>query len=152
MAVHIALYEIDAPFDVKPISFSRQENRSQEYLKINSEGKVPTLLVDGKPLTEVLAILFFLAQSFPEARLISDRTGEQAQTLSWMSFIASTLHAARRRGIEYATEVYKIADRRLADCAWVTGLILRSRHSSLSAVLALQLVLATSTKRVSEVI
>jgi glutathione S-transferase len=121
MAVHIALYEIGTPFDAKPISISTQENRSQEYLKINSEGKVPTLLIDGRPLTEVLAILFFLAQNFPEARLISDRTEEQAQALSWMSFIASTLHPARRRGIEYATEVYKIADRRLADCAWVTG-------------------------------
>jgi len=36
-----------------------------------------------------------------------------AQALSWMSFIASTLHPARQRGLDYATEVYGIADRRL---------------------------------------
>jgi glutathione S-transferase len=121
MAVHIALYEIGAPFEAKPISFLRQENRSREYLAINPEGKVPTLLIDGRPLTEVLAILFFLAQAFPHTRLISDRLEEQAQALSWMSFAASMLHPARRRGIEYATEVYKIADRRLAKGGWAAG-------------------------------
>jgi glutathione S-transferase len=36
-----------------------------------------------------------------------------AQAISWMSFIASTLHPARRRGLDYVNEVYGIADRRL---------------------------------------
>jgi glutathione S-transferase len=37
----------------------------------------------------------------------------EAQAISWMSFIAATLHPARRRGLDYAREVYGIADRRL---------------------------------------
>jgi glutathione S-transferase len=38
-----------------------------------------------------------------------------AQALSWMSFAASRLHPARRRGLEYAKQVYAIADRRLGN-------------------------------------
>jgi glutathione S-transferase len=44
----------------------------------------------------------------------------EAQTPSWMSFIASTLHPARRRGLDYASEVYTIADRRLGN-GWALG-------------------------------
>ena len=44
----------------------------------------------------------------------------EAQALSWMSFIASTLHPARRRGLDYAREVYAIADRRLGS-GWAIG-------------------------------
>jgi glutathione S-transferase len=38
-----------------------------------------------------------------------------------MSFIAATLHPARRRGIEYASKVYGLADRRLGDREWALG-------------------------------
>lgn len=40
--------------------------------------------------------------------------------MSWMSFIASTLHPARRRGLDHARLVYGIADRRLGD-GWALG-------------------------------
>ena len=58
MAVHIALHEVGAAFDAHPLSFHGRENRAPAYLALNPEGKVPTLLVDGRPLTEVAAILF----------------------------------------------------------------------------------------------
>jgi glutathione S-transferase len=114
MAVHIALHEIGVPFEGKPMSFKGNDLRSPDYLKLNPEGKVPTLIVDGRPLTEVAAILFYLARRFPDAGLLprDDIEGE-AQALSWMSFIASTLHPARRLGLDYARQVYGIADRRL---------------------------------------
>jgi glutathione S-transferase len=114
MAVHIALHEIGVPFEAKPMSFKRGDLQAPDYLKLNPEGKVPTLLVDGKPLTEVAAILFYLASRFPGAKLLPrDDPEAEAQAISWMSFIAATLHPARRRGLDYAREVYGIADRRL---------------------------------------
>jgi glutathione S-transferase len=113
-AVHIALHEIGVPFEGKPMSFKGNDLRSPAYLKLNPEGKVPTLIVDGRPLTEVAAILYFLAKRFPDAELLPrDDTEADAQALSWMSFAASTLHPARRHGLDYAKEVYGIADRRL---------------------------------------
>src|SRR5947199_5888017 len=113
-AVHIALHEIGVPFESKPMSFKNNDLRAPDYLRLNPEGKVPTLVVDGRPLTEVAAILYYLAKRFPEAELLPEGDIEaDAQAISWMSFIASTLHPARRQGLAYAEEVYGIADRRL---------------------------------------
>ncbi|SHK31845.1 glutathione S-transferase [Bradyrhizobium lablabi] len=114
MAVHIALHEIGVPFEAKRMSFKGNDMSSPDYLALNPEGKVPTLLVDGRPLTEVAAILYYLAKRFPESALLPrDDIEADAQALSWMSFAASTLHPARRRGLDHAREVWGIADRRL---------------------------------------
>jgi glutathione S-transferase len=121
MAAHIALHEIGVAFEAKPMSFKNNDMRSPEFLALNPEGKVPTLVVDGRPLTEVAAILYYLAKRFPEAGLLPrDDLEADAQALSWMSFIASTLHPARARGLEYAKEIYGVADRRLGN-GWALG-------------------------------
>jgi glutathione S-transferase len=122
MAPHIALHEIGVPFERRPVSLGKKEQRTAAYLAINPEGKVPTLLIDGRALTEVAAILFYLARRHPEAGLlpVGDLEAE-AQVVSWMSFIAATLHPARARGLEYAREVYGQAERRLGDKEWAIG-------------------------------
>ena len=121
MAVHIALHEIGVAFEGKPMSFRQNDMQGADFLALNPEGKVPTLLIDGRPLTEVAAILFYLAKRFPDAGLLPSGDIEaEAQALSWMSFIASALHPARKRGLDYAIEVYGIADRRLGD-GWAIG-------------------------------
>ena len=115
-AVHIALHEIGVPFESKPMSFHKDDLRSAAYLALNPEGKVPTLIIDGRPLTEVAAILYYLAKRFPDAGLLPrDDIEADAQALSWMSFAASTLHPARKRGLDHAKEVWGIADRRLGN-------------------------------------
>ena len=121
MAPHIALHEIGAAFEARPISFARKQNREPDYLALNAEGKVPTLLVDGRPLTEVAAILFYLARRFPEAGLLPEGEEAQAQALSWMSFIASTLHAARRDSLDTRRAVYALADEKLDGREWALG-------------------------------
>jgi glutathione S-transferase len=121
MAVHIALHEIGAPFEGKPMSFKQNDMRKADFLKINPAGKVPTLLIDGRPLTEVAGILFYLARRFPEAGLLPQGDIEaEADVVSWMSFIASTLHLARRQGLDHVREVYGVADRRLGG-GWILG-------------------------------
>lgn len=121
MAVHIALHEIGTPFEGKPMSFRNKDLRAADYLALNPEGKVPTLLVDGRPLTEVAAILYYLAKRFPDAGLLPrDDIAADARALSWMSFAASTLHPARRQGLDHARQVYGIADRRLGN-GWALG-------------------------------
>ena len=119
MAPHIALHEIGVAFESRWISFAKREQHAPEYIELNPEGKVPTLLVDGRPLTEVAAILYYLAKRFPEAGLwpAGGLKGE-SQTISWMSFIASTIHPARRIGPERWREVFGIAERRLGGREW----------------------------------
>ncbi len=118
MAPHIALHEIGVPFESRPISLAKKENRTPAYLAINPEGHVPTLLIDGRPLSEVAAILFYLARRFPEAVLLPDEIEAQAQVVSWMSFFASTVHPARRQGPEHARAIYALADQRLGNRKW----------------------------------
>lgn len=121
MAVHIALHEIGTPFEGRPISFRRNEHRTPSYLALNPEGKVPTLLIENRPLTEVAAILFYLGSAFPKAMLLPEGDEARAQAISWMFFAASTLHPARRLGLDHATTVYQIADKKMAGRDWVLG-------------------------------
>ena len=121
MAAHIALHEVGAPFEARPVSLTRKETHTPEFLAINPEGKVPTLLIDNTVLTEVAAILFYLARRFPDAGLWPEELDAQAQAISWMSFTAATLHPARRKGMEHARKVYAIADQRLGDRQWAVG-------------------------------
>ncbi|MBD0270922.1 MAG: glutathione S-transferase family protein [Acetobacteraceae bacterium] len=122
MATHIALREVGVPFEARALSFARRENRDPAYLTISPEGKVPTLLVEGRPLTEVAGTLFYLARRFPEAGLLPDGGAEaEADAVSWMSFLAATVHPARREGAERARAVWAIAERRLGTRAWAVG-------------------------------
>lgn len=121
-AAHIALHEAGAEFESRPLSFHKREQQAPGYLVINPEGKVPTLVIDGRPLTEVAAILFYLARAYPAAELLPANDAEsEAQTISWMSFIASTLHPARKVGVEHTKKVYSIADDRLGNREWALG-------------------------------
>jgi glutathione S-transferase len=122
MAAHIALHEVGAPFETKLLSFTTKEHHGPAFRAINPEGKVPTLLIDGRVLTEVAGILFYLAKRFPDAKLLpADDIEAEARVVSWMSFIASTIHPARRQGLEHARAVYKLADQRLGDGEWAVG-------------------------------
>jgi len=122
MAPHIALHEIGVPFEAKHVAMVEGKHRTPEYLALNLEGKLPTLLIDGRPLTEVAAILYYLARRFPEADLLP--TGDieaEAQILSWMSYLASTVHPARRQGPEHASKIFTVADQRLGNRTWTVG-------------------------------
>lgn len=122
MAPHIMLHEVGLPFEARPLSLARKENREPSYLAINAEGKVPTLLVGGRALTEVAGILWYLARRYPEAGLLPLGDVEaEARVVSWMSFIAATLHPARRQGQAHARATYALADRKLGAGPWAVG-------------------------------
>jgi glutathione S-transferase len=121
MAPHIALHEIGCPFEARPVSFRRNETRSADFLAVNPEGKVPALLIGDRSLTEVAGILYYLARRFPDARLMPpDDPEAEARVVSWMSFIASSIHPARRAGLDAAMAVYALADARLGP-GWAVG-------------------------------
>lgn len=122
MAPHIMLHEVGADFGIRPLSFRRREHRDPAYLAINPEGKVPTLLIDGRPLTEVAGILVYLARRFPAAGLLPVGDAEtEGHVVSWMSFLAATVHPARRQGADQARAVWALAEARLGGAAWAVG-------------------------------
>jgi glutathione S-transferase len=122
MAPHIALVEAGANFEPHPVSFHNGDNRTVGFLALNPEGKVPVLTIDGRPLTEVAAILYYLARAFPDARLMPWGDAEaEAQVISWMSFIASSVHPARRQGLEASLKVWALAEEKIGARAWAAG-------------------------------
>ena len=123
LAPHIALLEIGVPFTPRPVSLHRGEQREPSFRALNPAGQVPVLVTaDGTKITEVLAILFYLARRFPEAGLLpaTDPLTEAA-ALSWMSFTASFLHPARTQPLERAIRAFEVAEARLGTADWALG-------------------------------
>lgn len=67
--VHWMLEEVDAPYEIKVIDLSKQEQKSPAYLKINPMGKLPAIEHRGTVVTESAAICAYLADLFPQKQL-----------------------------------------------------------------------------------
>jgi glutathione S-transferase len=102
LATHIVLEEVGADYSTVRIDFGKTEQRSPEYLEVNPKGRVPALVTDRGVLTETPAMLVFVAQSFPDARLAPiDDPFAFAAMQAFNSYLCSTLHIAhahRMRG------------------------------------------------------
>jgi glutathione S-transferase len=114
LASHIALEEAGAEYSTVRISFATSQQRSPEYLAINPKGRVPAMVTDRGILTETPAMLAFIAQSFPEARLAPlDDPFAFAQVQAFNSYLCSTVHVAhahRMRGNRWADDPAAIAE------------------------------------------
>jgi len=94
LAPHIVLEELGFPYATERLNLAEGDQRKSEYLKLNPHGRVPTLVVDGKPLTENVAILTWLGGGFPDKGLWPKETWSQAMLLSALAWNADTLHPA----------------------------------------------------------
>lgn len=95
LASHIALAESGLPYELKRLKFAENEQQSESYLKINPKGRVPALATDRGVITESVAILAFIAQSAPEAKLAPlDDPFLFGRMQAFNAYIASTVHVA----------------------------------------------------------
>jgi glutathione S-transferase len=92
LASHIALEEAGLEYETQRINTAEGEQRSPEYLKINPRGRVPTLVVDGQPLTENVGILTYIAGGYPKAGLWPRDTWHQAKAVSTMAWLSNSVH------------------------------------------------------------
>jgi glutathione S-transferase len=114
LASHIALAEAGAPYTTERLDFKTNQQNSPEYLKINPKGRVPALVTDRGVLTETPAVLAYIAQSFPQARLAPlDDAFEFAKVQAFNSYLCSTVHvnhAHKGRGYRWAADETSFAD------------------------------------------
>jgi glutathione S-transferase len=114
LASHIALERAGAEYRTVRIDFASTQQRSPEYLGINPKGRVPSLVSGRGVLTETPAILAFIAQSFPDARLAPlDDPFAFARAQAFNSYLCSTVHVAhahRMRGHRWADDPAAIAE------------------------------------------
>jgi glutathione S-transferase len=114
LASHIALQEAGAPYTVERLDFKSNQQNSAEYLAINPKGRVPSLVTDRGILTETPAMLAFIAQSFPQAKLAPlDDPYAFAQAQAFNSYLCATVHVAhahKGRGYRWASDETSFAD------------------------------------------
>ena len=89
---YILLTEAGAAFEPMPINLGKNQHNSPEYLRINPKAKVPTLIIDGEPLTENVAIQIWIARQFPDAKLLPQDPMAYVKAISLMAWCASGIH------------------------------------------------------------
>ncbi len=134
LAPYITLTEARADFEARPLNFRKRQNFSPEYLKINPKHKVPALVVDGKILTENVAIHQWVHRTFPDAKILPADPWDQLQAISLLAWCSSGIHpylsrinnppkvcdaaGASESVVKFATEAlfetFRIADELLA--------------------------------------
>lgn len=98
MAVHQTLLEIGAAHELRKLDFETHAQKSADYLALNPNGMVPTLIVDGHPYYECAALLMLLAERHPEAKLApAPGAPRRATFLQWIAHFANTLQPAYRQ-------------------------------------------------------
>jgi glutathione S-transferase len=97
LCVHLALLEIGAPYRLELVDFEHGAQRSPAYLKLNPQGVVPTLLIDGEPYGESAALLMMLADRHPQARLAPPPGDPRRnQWYQWLVYQSTVLGATYR--------------------------------------------------------
>jgi len=82
--LRLAMAQLDVRFQIRDVDILKGESRSIDFLKINPNGKVPTLVLpDGRPITESDAALFYLAEG---SKLLPEGRFARAEVLQWMFF------------------------------------------------------------------
>jgi glutathione S-transferase len=94
LKLRVALAEVDAVYEYLPLDLAKGEQLTPEFLAINPHGKVPVLVEDDFILPESDAILFYIAERYPEPKLLPGGPRERARTLQWCDFASTTLYPA----------------------------------------------------------
>ncbi|WP_428002120.1 glutathione S-transferase family protein [Acidovorax sp.] len=137
-----ALVELGIPHERVTLDLQAGDQRRPEFLALNPNGKVPTMVVDGNPMFETLAIHFWLAGQYGVERGLWPKEGtpERMQALSWATWAYVTygtllvrLHVATQGDAALRSEVHAAAarsglnqllallDARLAAQPWMLG-------------------------------
>lgn len=146
LAVHWMLIELGVPHALQQVDLAAGQHKDPEYLRLNPNGLVPTLVVDGRPMHECAALLLLLAERHPEAGLAPQPgSAERMAYLQWMLHFSNTVqtlfrgwfHAEETAGEAVAPQIKDFARGRI-EAAWdrtdarlaATGAYLAGREPS----------------------
>ena len=90
--VHWLLIDLELPHQLRRLDLSAGQQKSTEYLALNPQGVVPTMLVDGQPVWETAGLLLHLADLRPQAGL-APAVGslQRARYYQWMTHLSNGL-------------------------------------------------------------
>jgi glutathione S-transferase len=126
LVVHWLLIELDAEHELHKLDTENREHKSPAYLKLNPNGVIPTLLVDGEPVYESAALVLYLADAYPMAGLAPPLDSlQRARYYQWLLHLANTVQPAFRNWFypaevagEANAEVVKDVARQRVEAGW----------------------------------
>lgn len=91
--IHILLEELDLVFEAHIVNLLKGDQYKPEYVAINPKSTIPTLVRDdGTALTDFQAIAYWLARSYPKAKLLPDDLDGQVRVIETMDYVVGTIH------------------------------------------------------------
>jgi glutathione S-transferase len=109
--IHILLEEIGLVFEAHIVNLVKGDHLRPEYLAINPNGTIPTLVRDdGVALTDFVSIALWLAETYPRRRLLPEDAAAREQALSTLGFCTRHIHGDGFRRV-FTPERYVAADR-----------------------------------------
>lgn len=126
LVVHWLLIETGAAHELRLLDLAAGEHKRADYLALNPQGVVPTLLIDGQPVGEAAALALHLADAHPQARLAPEPGSlARASYYQWVLHLANTLQPAFRNWFhpheaagDASTEAAKALARGRIEACW----------------------------------
>ena len=132
VASQIALEEAGVEYEERLVDFRTTEQQSEDYLLVNPKGRVPALVTGQGVITETPAILGYIAQSNPAAKLAPlDDPFRFAKMQEFNNYLCSTVHvnhAHKMRGSRWVEEDDEHSK------AAMTAIVPRTMHDSFSLI------------------
>jgi glutathione S-transferase/GST-like protein len=135
--ISIALEEMGLPYEVRVIDFATKEQKADWYVKLNPNGRIPTLVDDGFAIFESGAILIYLAEK--TGRFLPKDVQGRSRVLQWLMFQMSgigpmmgqanvflryfpeKIQPAIDRYQREVTRLFEVMDRQLATNEYIAG-------------------------------
>ena len=89
---HCMLQLAGADYEPIMVKLHKGEQNGDDYKAINPRGQVPVLVDDGQVITQILAIVLYLDQKFPEAQLLPSSPLARAKAIETMAWMNNTVH------------------------------------------------------------
>jgi glutathione S-transferase len=97
LCVHWMLIELGEPHELKKLDIEAGDHRKPDYLALNPNGLVPTLVIEGKPLYESAALLMLLAERHPQPGFAPPiGSPQRGLYTTWLFHLSNTLQSAFR--------------------------------------------------------
>ena len=142
-APHAVLEELGVDYELQWVDFEGQEHKkSESYLKLNPNGLVPAMVVDGKPMYESAGMVMYLADRHPEAGLCPKASDPERHLYNqWLFYMSVEIYAAvdyvfkpgflsadpaswpgiRKQAEEKLAQCWQVVDRALEGRRWMAG-------------------------------
>lgn len=91
--VQLTLEELGVPHEKVFVDLQAGDQKKPEFLKLNPNGKIPTIVIDGQPMFESIAIQIYLGERYGAEKGLWPRVGsaEHMQALTWLCWAQVSL-------------------------------------------------------------